>query len=880
MRYGPRRVNADLPSAGNNTLNKLAIHQARIYVCLIAAMYGNWSHASQYFDPAFLSDTKSKVADLSRFDTSTDALLPGTYRVDVYLNGAFIKTRDVEFEENRQVKEGAMTLAPCFTQQDISDFNINPAAVPGLEDLLPGACVQLGSLVSQAKTTLNLEQLRLDVSVPQALLASKARGLVPVEEWDNGISALLVNYNLTGAHSRGANTSSSDSYFLNLNSGFNAGAWRLRNYSTVSDGNRYQRGEGIRWKTINSYAQRALPGIKSALLLGQASTSSTVFNNFGFEGARLSSDDNMLADSERGFAPVVRGIASSSAEVTIRQGGNVIYQTYVAAGPFAISDLYPSSSNGDLQVSVVETNGRVNQYTVPYASLPILQREGRMKYDLVAGTLRGTRYQDSPNFVQGTLAWGLPGGLTVYGGVQNAQKYEAYSLGLGQNLGSWGAVSMDMTTANSILPDDSRHTGYSLRMLYAKTLVTTGTNFKLAGYQYSTRGFYNFSDTASKLMERRPTVFTEDGEIYQKPEFADYFNLNYPKRSSAQLNLSQPLGDMGSVFLSGNRQTFWNTGKVTDLLQAGYQTNIKGINYNLSYNYNRGAWVNKADQNFSLNLAMPLGDGSWFGKKGGGSNNLYATYGQTMTDRGHTRYNAGVTGTALENNNANYSAQQSYSDSNHVSSSNLAANYRGGAGSVNAGYNYSNNRSRLNYGLSGGIVAHENGITFSQPLGDTNILVKAPLAKEVNVVNGVGIKTDRRGYAVVPSASVYRKNRIALDTSSLANNVEVDDPIAYVVPTQGALVRSTFDVRVGVRALMNITYKGQPVPFGASVTQPANPNDNIVGTNGQVFLSGLALKGQLSVWWRDGPEGQCTVHYQLEDGSELKDISKLAAECV
>ncbi|WP_435050931.1 fimbria/pilus outer membrane usher protein [Escherichia coli] len=34
---------------------------------------------------------------------------------------------------------------------------------------------------------------------------------------------------------------------------------------------------------------------------------------------------------------------------------------------------------------------------------------------------------------------------------------------------------------------------------------------------------------------------------------------------------------------------------------------------------------------------------------------------------------------------------------------------------------------QLYYGLSGGILAHANGLTLSQPLGDTLILVRAPV---------------------------------------------------------------------------------------------------------------------------------------------------------
>ncbi|WP_419793422.1 fimbria/pilus outer membrane usher protein [Pseudomonas palleroniana] len=878
MRYVSCFVKVGLPLCSDR-INRLSFGYAKAYACLMLVIYGGLAQGSQYFDPAFLTDTKSKVADLSRFE-KVDAVLPGTYRVDVYLNGVFINTRDVLFEPNTQLNEGATALAACFTQQEIIDFNINPAAVVGLDSVAPGSCIQLETLISQAQSTLNLEQLRLDLSVPQAMLIFQARGLVPVDEWDNGVNALLVNYNFTGAHTRDSNTTGKDNYFLNLNTGLNVGAWRLRNNSTVSEGNRYNSGGGVNWTTLNSYVQRALPEIKGSLVLGQATTSTTVFNNFGFDGVRLFSDDSMLADSERGFAPVVRGIAGSNAEVTIRQSGNVIYQTYVAAGPFTINDLYPSSTNGDLQVSVTEADGRVNEYSVPFASLPIMQREGQLKYDVVVGTLRGNSYQESPSIVQGTLAWGLPAGLTLYGGLQNAEKYQSYSLGVGQNLGHWGAVSFDVTAANSMLPDHSEHTGYSLRMLYAKTLAISGTNFKLAGYQYSTRGFYNFTDTASKMMERNPIIIAQDGEIYQNPDFADRFNLNYPKRSSVQLNISQPLGGMGSLYVGGNRQTFWNTKEVTDLLQAGYQNTIKGVNYSLSYNYNNGAWLDKPDRIVAFNISMPLGDGAWSGKRNSRSRGMYATYGQTVNDEGHTRYNAGVSGTALENNNFSYGMQQSYNDQSHAASSNLSGIYRGPTGNASAAYSYSKENSRLNYGLSGGVVAHADGVTFSQPLGDTNILVKAPLARDVKIANSVGIKTNRQGYAVIPSGMNYRQNRVALDTNSLANNIEIDDPVTYVVPTQGALVRSTFNVRIGVRALMNIFYKGAPVPFGASVTQLDHSNDNIVGTNGQVFLSGLALEGRLNVRWSDGPEGQCTVDYQLDEGSEYKDISKLDAECL
>lgn len=60
-------------------------------------------------------------------------------------------------------------------------------------------------------------------------------------------------------------------------------------------------------------------------------------------------------------------------------------------------------------------------------------------------------------------------------------------------MGALGALSVDMTQANSTLPDDSQHDGQSVRFLYNKSLNESGTNIQLVGYRYSTSGYFNFA---------------------------------------------------------------------------------------------------------------------------------------------------------------------------------------------------------------------------------------------------------------------------------------------------------------------------------------------------------------------------------------------------
>ncbi|QKJ01962.1 fimbrial biogenesis usher protein [Yersinia mollaretii ATCC 43969] len=852
-----------------------------IALLLVTALHTTEANAGVYFDPAFLADDPSKVADLSHFERG-DTSLPGIYRVDIFVNDKSIGTDDIDFQPRNAATTkttNSASLSACIPVEKISQLNINLAAVPALANLDAGRCVQLENYIPDAISNLNLEKLRLDISIPQAMLNKSARGEVPIESWDNGITAALINYNFVGSNSRG--DFNQDNYFLNLDSGINLDAWRLRNFSTWNKSGKNAKGN---WQNINSYAQRNIVSLKSNLTIGQANSSSDVFDSVGYQGGQLNSDDSMLADSQRGFAPIVRGIARSNAQVTIRQNGYVIYETFVPSGAFVIDDLFPTGSSGNLQVSVTEADGSINSYTVPYATVPKLQREGRMKYSLTGGKIRSNRDQETPPFAQGSLLWGLPHNTTVYTGTQWSNNYTAFLLGVGKNMGDWGAVSLDATTANSTLVDDSKHSGQSVRLLYGKSLSSLGTNLQLAGYRYSTQGFYTLADTTNRMMVGNHDVAMQDGVVSVKPSLAGYYNLYYTPRGNLQLTVNQRVeaaGTNGTAFLSANQKSYWNTNKTNELFQVGYNTNINNINYSLAYNYNKNPWLSNADQAFSLGVSFPLN--RWLSSGGTprrNTNNMYANYRNTMDNHGKMQQSAGVSGSLLDKNNLSYSLQQSYANRGGDTSSNASMNYRGTYGTANAGYNYSGGDTRINYGLRGGVVVHSEGVTLSQPLSDANVLIKAQGAKGVSVANGTGVKTDLWGYAVLPSASAYRNNRVALDTNTLANNIELDNAALNVVPTRGALVKADFNARIGVRSLMSLTYQGKAVPFGALVTQPGVDNPSIVSDDGVVYLSGLPLSGQLQVRWADGPQGQCSAQYQLPENSEHNEISYATAECV
>lgn len=828
--------------------------------------------AESYFNPSFLSDDAAGVADLSRFEKGNKQPA-GVYRVDVWRNDEFVGSQDLTFTPAEGTQPAAGGLAPCLTPALLKRLGVNIAAFPALAKEAPEACVALENAIPGTEIAFDFAALRLNISLPQVAMFNSARGYIPPEEWDEGIPALLANYSFSG--NRG---SDDDSYFLSLTSGANFGPWRLRNSGTWTYSDNHSQREN-RWRNVATWVQRAIVPWKSELVMGDSNTGSDVFDSVGFRGARLYSSDSMYPDSMQGFAPTVRGIARTPAKITIRQNGYVVYQSYVQSGAFAISDLNPTSSSGDLEVTVDEKDGSQQRYTVPYSSVPLLQREGRWKYDLVAGDYRsGNNQQETPFFAQGTVVTGLNDGYTVYGGTQLAENYTSVALGLGKNLGDWGAVSLDITHAHSRLVDDSTHDGQSLRFLYAKSLNTYGTNFQLLGYRYSTKGFFTLDDTTWKNMSgyQYSDKETDDDGV---PDIISYHNLTQNKKSRFQANISQSLGDYGSLYLSGSEQTYWGSDDTNTWYQVGYSGGWRGVSYSVSMSWNRSIGIPGTDQIASFNLSVPFSlFSNGAARRNSAFDRAYATVSASRNSDGDNSWQSGVSGTLLDGNNLSYSVTQgSTSGQGHTGSA--SANWQATYGTLSGAYNYDRDQHSLNWQASGGILAHADGVTFSQPLGDTNVLIKAPGASGVSIENQTGVKTDWRGYAVMPYATVYRYNRIALDTNTMSNSTDVENNVSSVVPTEGAVVRATFDTRIGVRALITARRGAQPVPFGAIVREATSGVTSMVGDDGQIYLSGLPLSGDLLIQWGEGPGAQCRARYSLPEKSLQQAITLTEVRC-
>lgn len=682
------------------TLSRIACFIA--LQCALPA--GNTAFAREYFNPALLGiDGPGKeLTDLSAFEEGIGQM-PGTYRVDVIVNKSSAGVHDVNFVMQKDTA-GNTTLQPCFSVDSLREFGIRTDAFPNLAG--HGDCANLAA-IPQASAEFAFERQQLRLSIPQAAVDSHARGYVAPERLDEGINALLLNYSFSGANTeaRRGDMTDSDSYYLSLRPGLNIGPWRIRNYSTW---NRNVNGDSAdeSWDSLYTYAQRNIIALKSQLTFGDSTAPSELFDSVPFRGAQLASDDDMLPDSLRGYAPVVRGIARTNAQVIIKQNGYTIYQSYVSPGAFEITDMYPTGSSGDLDVTIKEADGSEQHQTVAFASLPILQREGRLKYSVTSGQYRPYESDiDKKMFTQATLIYGLPAGFTVYGGGQFSQHYKSLLTGLGKNLGELGAVSVDGTQAWSTQKDQDKESGQSWRIRYSKNILETGTNISISGYRYSTSGYYT-------LPEVLDTWRDDESQ-----------NNNDRRRNRAELQLNQSIGaSLGSLSLNAISEDYWNSDRKMRSLGVGYSNSWGGVTYNINYSYNRNTTdsddsdkIYDEDQVFSLSINIPLD--RWL-------SHSYATYNLNTSKRGNTNHTVGLNGSALEDNNLNWSLQQSETNHGEGNGGYASLDYQGAYARMNGAYSYDNDQKRVNYGMEGGTPWVEKTLTLTDcPASTTSFSV-------------------------------------------------------------------------------------------------------------------------------------------------------------
>ncbi|WP_114194987.1 fimbria/pilus outer membrane usher protein [Edaphovirga cremea] len=813
-------------------------------------------HAEDAAEVEFNEEFLRSAVDISQFSHG-NPVAAGSHRINLYLNERWVGRKDVNFTP---APENPNIVRPCYDLELLQIFNI---ALDKLDKDVIGKlqageqCSALEELVPGAKATFDNGEQRLDVVAPQIILQRQARGYVSPALWDNGITAGTLQYDYNAYHSEQTGTPAQTSQYLSLRGGFNWDAWRLR-YRSSAD---WDNNSGFSYHSNETYLERSIVPWRSKLVLGQSTTDGQVFNSLGFLGVQLSSDDRMYTDSQRGFAPVIQGTANTNARVRVSQRGNQIYETTVSPGAFVIDDLYPTGSGGDLLVTIREADGSERSFTVTYATIAELLRPGVTRFSLMAGKYRNSGINDQPVITMATLRHGISNLITGYTGVIGAENYAAVSAGLALNT-DYGAISLDITQSQAKFDNMDNQQGQSVRFTYAKILPVINTNVSLASYSYSSSGYFE-ADEAIAL--RDYSNRNSDWDIYN----------NLKRRNRLQVNATQQFAEgFGALSLNMNTQNYWNRGGTDTEYQFSYNNFYQRVNYGINFERVRNLQTDRWDNRVMLTVSIPLGSSR-------NSPHLTTSYTQDRDRQALQNSVGGSFGEAYQYSYNTFINAEHYQDNGANTSGGLSGSWSAPYATVGGSYSKGDGYSQYGANMSGGIVAYSGGVVLTPMLGETSAIVEADNAKGIRVTNYSGLQLDSRGRTVVPYLSPFRQNSVELDPKGLSSDVELKYTTQYIAPTAGAVTLLRYETETGYSLLTNARdAKGNPLPFGATVTDEKNNNVGYIAQSGQGFLRVKSDKGRLDVKWGEGADENCQFNYQLpQSTSDSTDYRRADVVC-
>ena len=815
------------------------------------------------FESIFLHKDKNGASpDIFRYK---NALTPGDKRVEIVVNDKIADIREIRFIADKATG----VVRPCLTRDLLNEVGVKtelydswktPLKAGGATD--PEVCDEITQRIPAAQIFFDDAHQQLRLTLPQEAVNSERFQMIPPSMWDDGTPALRTSYNgyfynVRQKNLGGDGTNVNNSAFVSLNSTGSAGPWRIYSYDTFVK--TPQQG----WQNNHDrlYVERNIVPLRARLSVGDiyTHTAGDIMGVIPLRGISLKTNERMMMESQFSYAPVIRGTARTNARLVIRQRGQVIDSRPLTPGPFAIDDMYAGQVGADLEVTVEETDGTRQVFTVPYTSLPNMIRPGATRYSVSAGEYRNPG-QGGENPFMGALS--LEHGFerfTLNSAALVARDYQSLAAGLAWNAGQSGAFALDVAQSRYTLPgsgneDRETRNGTAMRMLYAKQFDSTDTGLRILGYQYRSEHFLSFDEFNNRYQFRKRENPADYGEndygVYTPAKDYEQGDTlwNKRRRSRLEANINQGISGYGSLYLTLSQDRYYGTSRKSTSASAGYGFMVGDASVSLSYTYNKNG-SGYDDNMLSLGISMPLGQSERRTSAAQASYNLMrdkeGRYGQTLGLSGVAGDSAMNWGMSVQKDSRNR-----YNESGSLG-------YDASVATLSTSVSHSDYADQLSAGLSGGVLLYKGGAILASRIGDTIGIVETPGASGIGVQGGS--KTDWFGRTIINYMSPYRENTVRLDTSNTPE-VELPEVARKVVPTEGAAVLLRFATRVGRRAMVIIDgpYK---VPVGATVKIDGQDEAGIVGNNGLTYLTGLDARRDetLTVSWGQGKQCRFTL---------------------
>ncbi|ECS3778203.1 outer membrane usher protein, partial [Salmonella enterica] len=663
----------------------------------------------------------------------------------ISLNNKLKSTTDITFKDN-----GTPRATPCITKLLLTQSGIDLSELDDSVDNEDNeACIDIKTSFSGATTNYDSGKQILDLIFPQIYILKRPEGYVDPSLWEDGIPAALVSYDINGWHSEG-NGTTSESAYMGLRYGLNMGAWRLRSRGNLA----WDKDNGSKYSSQDIYLQRDITALTGQFVIGDSYTRGEAFDSLSLRGARIYNDDRMLPTGSTGYAPVIRGTANSNAKVSVVQSGNKIYETSVPPGPFEINDLSTTGYGNDLIVTVEESDGSKRTFTVPFSSVTQMLRPGSARWDFGVGELNDDSLAERPKIGYGTLYYGINNTFTGYAGVQYSDMdFYAGIAGLAMNT-TLGAFAFDITQSHADIEGLDTLTGKSYRLTYSKQIEQTNTSFNVAAYRFSTEDYLSLNDAAQLQDSIKQQKYANRSYESNNALYDDYQRT----KNQIQLSINQPLkageNDLGSLFINGTWQDYWNGVGSNSDYNIGYNNSFTYGSYSISVqrSYDQDG---KKDDSIYVNLSIPLSVFAKDSTHSGGFSNI--NMGLRSDLKGGTSFNSSASG-STKDNEVSYSISTASNSGNYGDTNQLSGftSWNSSYGPLGISASFSDDNSKqYSATYSGGMVLHSGGIAFAPgSIGDNDsiALVKASGATGAGVGYGNG-KIGDSGYGILPYMS-------------------------------------------------------------------------------------------------------------------------------
>lgn len=668
----------------------------------------------------------------------------------------------------------------CWTTNILKSLNIDENALKRDKE----GCDKLSPDIKVTKKVLDNNILML---VPITMMSSK-------NNYVTGGKAIIFNYDASAReyNSRGGNSSNKS---LTSEIGANYKNWIFRSNQSY-----YSYGGTSNLTRLNNYIQRSFTSSKISLRLGQFTTGGDAFSGINITGVEISPESGLTGNSTTVNLKIY---APTAAQVDIYQRKALLKTVYVEAGTTTVEDIPILNQSDDFILSFIATSGETSRQVIPFIqadSIAILPEERGV--NVYAGRLRMAK-QDLPlaalsgNIYRNTFASFFAGGLA-------SNQYQSIMVGGNFRFTEKSLLRTSTTSTQSLYTDNSQEKKRGIRndislnyKATSKISVSTAANFRSKSYM----------------------DFGSAGNSWYTAE--DTGNI----KNQLSLGLTYQSDNFGSISLNGSStRRFKNTNVNSYSLNWGRNFNKINLNIGLQNNKFSNKKNNYNDNYLYVNASIPLGNGR--------SAQLYSNHSDRVTRYGAT-YNQEV------NDKFNYDVSTETS-SNKDKNINATGYYNSKYSRIAFGAAAGDSTKSYRAGMKGGVVLHENGLTFtprqvSDTFGIVSINSKEP---DVEIMTPAGkVWTDSQGQAIA-SSSAWRKNRIQVNVSSLKKNLEVQSGIAEVSPSRGSVVHVALPIYRVNRMLLSFDGPRVPSP-GSAVLDSKGRTITFVSEDKTIFIDDL-----------------------------------------